>query len=1112
MAHQQSYRLGIDLGTNSIGVCVLDIKQQKDQSWEVVGIRKMIVRIFSDGRDPQSGASLAEARREPRQARRRRDRFLQRQKKLINALVRLGLFPADEPSRKKLEQLDPYLLRASALDQALPFHHLGRALFHLNQRRGFASNRKANAKDKEKTATKFGIEQLDIAMKDLSARTLGEFLLKKGRHDILSPQKAVPNGRQQLPIRMRSRVEKNKVHYDLYPSRKHYRDEFDQIWAKQSALNPKLTAEMGLELGNIIFHQRPLKPVRPGRCRFLTDQERMPCALPQFQEFRMWQEINNLGVVRDLIVHPLHDDPQQAAKMRRDLYEKLRRTKKMSFDAIRKFLQIDGDTSFNLESSIRDELLGDESGCILSATKYFGKKWWDKDEATRTQIIETLLAEEDEQKLFDCAVNEWGLDVEAAEEMVGLDLDMGHGSICREACAKILPLMRSGHPHDQKPWGHGLNYADATSSIYGSHSQFHTGEILPELPYYGVLLESHIGFGTGNPDDAEEKRLGKIANPTVHIGLNQLRKIINAIIKKYGHPTQIVVELARDLKMNKKQKDRLAKEQLENKKRKDRYREEIEELNRSSDGRAIKFSPTNYLKLRLWEELNTDNVSARLCPYSGKPISIRQLFSSEVEIEHILPFGRTWDNSPANKTVAYRTANRDKGNRTPYEAFHDRPGYHYELIQARANLMPKNKSWRFAADAMEKFGEESKLLDRQLNETRHLSRLTREYLGHICNPHQVWVVTGALTGLLRQKWGLNSLLDNQDDNRPRTVEELEQAAEKNRNNHLHHAVDAFAIGCTDRSILNRLSWAAGQDFETQNRFLEQMPPPFEDFDHHQLRQRLERVVVSHKPDVGFAIGQKTKGTTSAQLHEETAYGTARSLTRDDEKAEVLVNRKKLVDLKFTEFARVRDPKIREDLSAILAELRPLVAGMDKKAAEKELQKLVKPELVRYQQRTQVSRVRVEKFEDLTNTIALKDQEGKIYKRLIPGENHCIEIFQTPDGLWQGEGISVFAANQGLQTQWQKKYPEAKLVMRLHKGDMIELGPKGERQIYRVVQLRVGQGRLFLAGHRDAGELQKRHDDKSDPFRWHWPTYENLRQTNARKVFVDFLGQVKYAQN
>ncbi|WP_051661297.1 hypothetical protein [Bosea sp. 117] len=125
------YRLGLDIGSNSIGWFIVWLERDGDK-WRPKGTGPGGVRVYSDGRDPQSGASNAADRRLARGMRRRRDRFVDRQKTLMEALVAAGLMPGDVAARKALEALDPYELRAAAIDGPLPAHHVGRALFHLN--------------------------------------------------------------------------------------------------------------------------------------------------------------------------------------------------------------------------------------------------------------------------------------------------------------------------------------------------------------------------------------------------------------------------------------------------------------------------------------------------------------------------------------------------------------------------------------------------------------------------------------------------------------------------------------------------------------------------------------------------------------------------------------------------------------------------------------------------------------------------------------------------------------------------------------------------------------------------------------------------------------------
>lgn len=181
-----------DMGTNSVGWCVFDLNQLR----EPVRVIAAGVRIFSDGREEKSGNSLAEGRRVARGMARRRDRYKRRRKAVLRTLAEYGLMPADPRARaalvaetndakKDAPANDVYALRLRALDEKLSLHHFGRALFHLQQRRGFKSNRKADRKsnDNEKGAIALGSERLHLAMREARARTLGEFLAARRRAD-----------------------------------------------------------------------------------------------------------------------------------------------------------------------------------------------------------------------------------------------------------------------------------------------------------------------------------------------------------------------------------------------------------------------------------------------------------------------------------------------------------------------------------------------------------------------------------------------------------------------------------------------------------------------------------------------------------------------------------------------------------------------------------------------------------------------------------------------------------------------------------------------------------------------------------------------------------------
>jgi CRISPR-associated endonuclease Csn1 len=155
---------------------------------EPVAIIKAGVRIFSDGRNPKDGSSLAVTRRAARAMRRRRDRLLKRKHRMMALLLKHGFFPADTIERKALELLNPYELRAKGLDTALTPAEFARALFHINQRRGFKSNRKTDKKDNDSGALKAAIsalrQQLDPNGANGKARTVGELLWRRIKPDV----------------------------------------------------------------------------------------------------------------------------------------------------------------------------------------------------------------------------------------------------------------------------------------------------------------------------------------------------------------------------------------------------------------------------------------------------------------------------------------------------------------------------------------------------------------------------------------------------------------------------------------------------------------------------------------------------------------------------------------------------------------------------------------------------------------------------------------------------------------------------------------------------------------------------------------------------------------
>ena len=571
--------------------------------------------------------------------------------------------------------------------------------------------------------------------------------------------------------------------------------------------------------------------------------------------------MNNLRVL-----HPDLSEYSLTLAQRDEIVSMLEVKLKVSFVQMRKALNLPSTTQFNLEDVKRQELKGNATTAVLSKKDLFGPQWAKIDSPLQDEIVWQLQTEESEERLIAFLQEHTGVDERRAVAIANAGLPEGYGSLSHKALVTILPeLLRDVVTYDKAVqaagFGHhsdlGFDFEHEAEDVekIGERTIASTGEIKPvfafkQLPYYGRALQRHVAFGSGKPEDSEERRFGKIANPTVHIGLNQVRVVVNALVRRYGRPTEVVVELARDLKQSREQKQEAHRKQADNQNRNAGIRGSIAEVLHISEERV---RAADIQKWVLWEELSFD-VADRRCPYSGVQISAVMLLSERVEIEHILPFSKTLDDSLNNRTVAMREANRIKRNRTPWEARADfeKQGWSYDGILLRAERMAQRKRYRFATDGYERWlGEDKGFLARALNDTRYLSRVAAEYLRLVCPGSATRVIPGQMTAMLRAKFGLNDVLGLN--------------GEKNRNDHRHHAVDACVIGVTDQGLMQRFARASADAREGGlTRLVDDMPLPWPTYRNH-VERAVNHIWVSHKPDHSH----------EGAMMEETSYGIGR---------------------------------------------------------------------------------------------------------------------------------------------------------------------------------------------------------------------------------------------
>ena len=1111
------YRLGLDVGASSLGWSVLEL-DSNDKPVKVIDAGS---RIFSDGREDKSKSTLKADRRDARSARRRLDRYKQRRTFLLSELIKIGLFPKNEEERKELQVLNPYELRARALKEKLDPYEIGRALFHINQRRGFKSNRKDKSEENVSGTINSSIEILykkmglmqgrcnDEEYKALPSKKKKEVRQKaaKDKENALTKLVSDQNltfgtflwDRYKDKKLVRARKNIDKKFYEIYPVRELLEDEFNKICKTQSKYHSKLLTEKNIKrLHYIIFWQRPLKPQAIGQCSYISGEKRAFKAMPSFQRYRIYQDINSLEwiSISDGSKYRLRDYPDARDVIIEMLEKPTVKIGNVTFKNIRKQIQKIGiDESkftFNYETLNRKGFDGNLTSNLMQREECVGPEWhkWSLDK--QDQFIAIILNDDfTDEEALDLLIKDYGLSKENTRECLNAHLPEGTANLSMKAAHLLLEKMKSDYCLQSEAV---QQVAKKVKGFLNPFTRASEGELVGKLPFYGKWFSEtgrHIIPGSNNPNDKHDdlKYFGGVTNPTVHISLNQIRNVVNELIGYYGRPCSIAIELGRELPLGKKKLDEI---KSENKKHQDLNEKIDDELKEN----GVLINRENRIRLKLWYRLDQNDISGRKCPFTGEGIGIADLFNGNAQIEHLIPFSYSLDDSMANKVICTRKANVDKGNQTPFEAFGKNPsGYNWLDILKRASKLPDATQWRFNEDAKEKWKNDNKdFLARHLNDTRYIGRLAKEYLEAICPHNKIDVLTGRLTALLRKHWGLNSILTP-------TNSQLKEADnksfKKNREDHRHHAVDAIVIGMTTRSILQKVHTQARKaEKEYPDALLPKLKnrksaiDPWNGF-RDDVIEIVDKIIVSHKPKrkkLFKKVNGKIYKSTSSQLHNDTAYGI---ISFNDAKPSEVVVRKPIEAFikKPESLGCIRDVALRKEFEDAYA--KDIENGIRGLAGERD-----------------IKNVRcVEKL----SVIPIKDKEGNVYKAFKGDSNWGCEIYEYPEGhpkagKWEGVIISTFQANQASfqPGTTSRPHPSARLVMRLQINDYVQIEKEAKNSIVRVVKL--SKNGICFANPNEAN-VDARNRDKNDPFKYLSKNIQPLQKLNARKLHISPAGRI-----
>ena len=776
------YRIGLDIGITSVGWSAIE----DDENGKPIRIIDLGSRIFDAAENPKDGSALAKVRRDARGLRRR----LRRRKHRVERTKRL-LEKYNIITKKELKdmydnykfQYNVYELRVQGLDEKLTNRELARVLISFVKKRGYKSNSKSEEiSNKEAGKLVTATKENEELMKEKSYRTVAEMYLKDDKFKLKDKNGDYildSEGKKQIKI-------KNSINdYKSTILRSLILEEIKQILNKQKELNSCVTDDFIKEYLEIFEGQRNFDEgpggespyggnqieKMLGNCTFEKEEKRAPKATYTFEYFKLLQTLNHIKIVNTEIDenHERKTEKRELTNEEKNKIKNLLLTKStVSFYDIRKELKLSNYSRFNLvtyKSTIDFSEDGNKQvekerklkefesyNKIKTVLNHIEKNYISKISKEDLDVIGYALTvyKNDEKRRKYIEENTKTVSNEAIEELLSLSFSKV-GNLSLKAMKKIIPELEKG-----------LTYDKAVNNVYKDFR----GTI-------NTIKKSKLSL-----KDLEQT----ISNPVVRRGISQAIKVLNAITIKYnkiyGKPDVVIIELAREIGKNFQDRNQIKKFQEENMKKNEKALNVIKEYKTNPTGQDI-------VKYKLWQE------QQNICIYSGKNISIQDLFTEAVDVDHIIPYSMCFDDSYNNKVLVLASENRQKGNRVPYE-YEKAIGRNLEEYEVRVNNIIRNpkKRQRLLKESFDR--EDAKEWKaRNLEDTQYITKiiynLIKNHLEFSENDNfvrKVWTVNGSITAHIRKRLGIEKIREDGD---------------------VHHAVDATVIAITSQNMINRIT-------------------------------------------------------------------------------------------------------------------------------------------------------------------------------------------------------------------------------------------------------------------------------------------------------------------
>jgi len=983
--------LGLDLGTNSIGWALVEIDDNNNPT-QILGMGSRIIPLSPNDRDQfQKGQAITknQDRTKARTQRKGYDRKQLKKTELKKILTKLNIYPTKE--LLNLPMLDIWKLRSDAVDpeKNISPEQLGRILYMLNQKRGYKSARSEANADKKDTDYVQEIKTRFSELKE-SGLTIGQYFYNK-----LDKSYANKDDRKYFRIKE-----------EVYP-REAYIEEFDAIMDIQKEKQDFLSDDLISKLKNeILYFQRKLKSQKnlvticelEGFEKEITDKKNnkkivlvgpkvAPKTSPLFQLCRIWEVVNTISLK---IKNPEGSKYKWGEKTptleeKQKIADYLFYNENLSYNKLLEILnlkkedvyankQIQKGIKGNETYSIIHKIIGDSERLnfnisILPSEKsayLFDKKTGEilyehdgliidrkVEQEPLYQLWHTIYSIKELEECKNALIKRFNFSDDVADQLSRIDFNkQAFGNKSNKAMRKILPFLMAGFDYSQSSCLAGYDHANSLTSY--QREQKVTLDRLELLPK------------------------NSLRQPIVEKIINQTINVVNSILSKYGKLAEIRVELARELKQSKDERNDTDLQNSKNKKLNEEIGKRLIESGLPTTKRYIQ--KYKFIFPSLSKNLKDAHVCNQ-CIYCGESFNLTDAINGDdFDVDHIIPKSLLFDDSQTNKVLVHRKCNSNKTNQTAYDYISSKG--ENKLIEYtervddwfKRGIISYSKMQRLKISHKEyldrkkegKVTESDKkiwenFIDRQLRDTQYIAKKSREILMKVCN--NVTTTEGGVTAKLRELWGWDDVLMNlqmpkyrelgqtvikewtsEHGKRKHQKEEIENWSK--RDDHRHHAIDALVIACTKQGFIQRINTINSSDTKDEmNREIESSKIQFKE-----KNTLLEKYLITQKPFsteivmkeannilVSFKAGKrvatitkfKAKGKNEKNgvvvprgaLHEQSVYGKIKIIEKNKPLKYLFENKEKIVDIKIKTLIESRLSLFNNDVKQCILSLK-----------------------------------------------------------------------------------------------------------------------------------------------------------------------------------------------